>query len=328
MSLISYNYLLTDFLNGIVDTSKLYSEVVSSDIITSLDHINEDVASVDILFKAGLSTGDETTLSGVVATHDGVPDQMGPTQVDLPDELRDRSGKLRVHQTSRKLGTSTYWTGSGDDTSDISDVGNGEQFLLHHTISGSLTMSVTVDFNIITNETWVHEGLLMWKDCKGDTISLEMVSRATPLTAGTNTNYNLYGGYMVIPAAGDGTIDITSDITDPTGGLIYMPNNDLDEPPTAFWNAEFNSSTGLYEDISPAPYGDGRYNMFAAEILFARFANRIVLLGDGFMPLSCSDTDQLGQGFRLKMSGVTNTLCDDHEWCASATLVFHRDHSR
>ena len=324
MSLISYNYLLTDFLNGIVDTSTLYSEIVSSDIITALDHINEDTASVDILFKAELSTGDETTLSGVVATHDGVSAQMDPVQVDLADELRDRSGKLRVHQTSRKLGTSTYWTGAGDDLTDITNKGGGEPFLCHHTISGSLTNSIYIDFNISTNETWIHEGLLMWKDCKGDTITLEMVSRATSIVPGTNTNYNLYGGYMVIPAAGDGTIEVTSDITDPTGGLIYMPVGDMGNIPTAFWNATFNSSTGLYEDITAAPYGDGNYNMFAGEIVFARFANRIILLGDGFMPLSCSDTDQMGNGFRLKMTCATSTLCDDHEWCASATLVFHR----
>ena len=107
-----------------------------------------------------------------------------------------------------------------------------------------------------------------------------------------------------------------------------MPNNDLDATPTAFWNADFNSSTGLYENIAAAPYGDGRYNMFAVEIVFARFANRITLLDSGFLALNCSDTDQLGQGFRLKFSSQTNTSVADHKWSSSATIVFHRDHSR
>jgi len=329
MSLVSYNYLLIDFLNGVVDTSKLYSEIINSSIITALDHINADVSACDILFKAELSTVDETTLSGVVSSHDGVPSEAGIQQVDLPDELRDRSGKLRVHQTSRKIGTKTYWTGYGDDLSDVTDVGGGDQkLLLRHTISGSLTEIIYVDFNICLNETWIHEGLINWENCKGDSITLEMVSRATGVAPGTNTNYNLYGGYIVIPAAGDGTIEVTSDITSPIGGLVYMPNNDLDEPPTAFWNADFNSSTGLYESISPAPYGDGRYNMFAGEIIFARFTNRILLLNSGFMPLSCSDTDELGNGFRLKMTGETNIDQGDHEWSVAATIVFHRNRIR
>ncbi len=329
MSLVSYNYLLIDFLNEVVDTSKLYSEIVSSDIITALDHINADTNSCDILFKSTLTTTDETTLSGIVATHDGVPSGASVQQVDLPEELRDRSGKLRVHQTSRKIGTKTYWTGCGDDLSDITDVGGGDQkLLLRHTISGSLTESIYIDFNICLNETWIHEGLINWENCKGDSVTLEVVSRATDVAPGTNTNYNLYGGYMIIPAAGDGTIDVTSDITSPTGGLVYMPNNDLNEAPTAFWNADFNSSTGLYENISPAPYGDGRYNMFAGEIVFARFTNRILLLNSGFMPLSCSDTDELGNGFRLKMTGETNMDQGDHEWSVAATLVFHRERIR
>jgi len=328
MSLVSYNYLLIDFLNGIVDTSKLYSEIVSSDIITALDHINADIDTCDILFKSALTTIDETTLSGIVSSHDGVPSEVGVQKVDLPDELRDRSGKLRVHQTSRKIGLSTYWTGSGDDPTDINDTGGGEKFLLHHKVGDSSTMSVSCDFNIAKNETWLHEGLIMWKDCLGDSISLEMVGSATEITVtGTNTNYALYHGYMIIPAQGNGNVEIVSDLTSPTGGLIYMPNNDINETPTAFWDADFNSSTGLFENIQPNPYGMGRYNMFPFELTFSRFANKILLLQSGFMPLNCSDTDQLGQGMRLKFIGKTNTDTADHEWWSSATLVFHRDSS-
>lgn len=328
MDLVTYSYSLTDFLNEVVSTSDLSEEINNSSIITALDHINADTASCDILFKASLSTVDETTLSGVVATHDGVPSGVGVQQVDLPDELRDRSGKLRVHQTSRKLGTDTYWTGAGDDVTDVNDVGSGEKFLLHHTVSGSVNESKYVDFNISNNESWLHEGLLMWENCKADTISLEMVGRATEVTVtGTNTDFSLYGGYLIIPAQGNGNVEIVSDLTSPTGGLIYMPDNDLGESPTAFWNADFNQSTGMFENITPAPYGDGRYNMFPMELKFARFANKILLISDGFMPLNCSDTDQIGNGMRLKITGVTNTDVPDHEWWCGVTMVFHRDHT-
>ena len=107
---------------------------------------------------------------------------------------------------------------------------------------------------------------------------------------------------MVIPAAGDGTIALTSDITQHDGGLIYMPNDDLDTPPTAFWNADWNTSTKEYENITAAPTGNGRYNMFTVELCLARFVNGIPLLANGFIALNSSDTDQMGHGMRLKMS--------------------------
>jgi hypothetical protein len=160
-----------------------------------------------------------------------------------------------------------------------------------------------------------------------DSITLEMVPRTTLVQPGTNTNYNLYGGYIVIPAAGDGTIDLVEDITHPNNGLIYMPDGDLREKPTAFWNADYNSSTKHYENITPAPYGNGRYNMFSVEIVFARFLNQMPLLGNGFISLNSSDTDQLGHGMRLKMKTKTNQLVDDHQWAVACLMCLHRQKS-
>lgn len=222
--------------------------------------------------------------------------------VSLGDELRDRSGKLRIHQTSRKLGTGTMWTGVGDDCCDPHNVGGGEQFAFdYNTASGTVTLTKYIDFNCVNNETWLHEGYITWKNAHFDTLTLEMVPRVTTYTASSGTYYNLYGGYMVVPAAGDGTIELTSDITTHSGGLIYMPDNDLGESPTAFWNADWNTSTKEFENITAAPYGDGRYNMFTVEVCFARFLNAAPFLASGFIVLNSSDTDQLGHGMRLKM---------------------------
>ncbi len=239
----------------------------------------------------------------------------------------DRSGKTRVHQTSRKLGTRIMWIGLGDDPSDVHKVGGGQEFDIQHNLGEGNPESVYIDFNIVNNETWLHEGYITWKDCDMDRLSLEMVSRVTAGQAGTNTNYNLYDGYMVIPAAGDGTFDITSDITNPNAGLIYMPDNDLGEAPTAFWNADYNSSTKLYENITAAPTGNGRYNMFSVEITFARFLNHMPLLGNGFLALNSSDTDQMGHGMRLKMIADTNESVDDHKWAVACLMCMHRNSS-
>jgi len=240
---------------------------------------------------------------------------------------QDRSGKTRVHQTSRKLGLRVMWTGVGDDPTDVHKTGSGTSFEVTHDLGEGDPESVYIDFNMVQNETWLHEGYITWKDCEMDKLSLEMCPRVTAGQAGTGTNYNLYGGYMVIPAAGDGTFDLTADITDPNAGLVFMPDNDLGEAPTAFWNADYNSSTKLYENITPAPTGNGHYNMFAVEITFARFLNHMPLLGSGFIALNSSDTDQMGHGMRLKMVADTNPNVADHTWSVACLMCLHRGSS-
>jgi hypothetical protein len=243
------------------------------------------------------------------------------------DFVTDSSGKQRVHQTSRKLGTRIMWIGLGDDPSDVHKVGGGQPFDIKHDIGEGDPEHVYIDFNIVNNETWLHEGYITWKSCDMDRLTLEMVPRVTAGQTGTGTNYNLYGGYMVIPAAGDGTFEITADITHPNNGLVYMPDNDLGEPPTAFWNADYNPDTKLYENMTAAPYGNGRYNMFSVEICFARFLNHMPLLGDGFLALNSSDTDRMGHGMRLKMIASTNDQVDDHQWAVACLMCMHRNSS-
>jgi hypothetical protein len=325
-----YTYsILNDFPNQKVDPTVLSNEIVASTVTIALDYISTDDDDCDVWFKADLSGGEQTTLSGVVVAHDGesLPDDA--TNVDLADELRDRSGKLRVHQTSRALGTGTCWTGVGDDPSDPHAIGGGEPFAFeHNTASGTATLTKYIDFNCVNNETWLHEGYITWRNAHFDALTLEMVPRVTTYTASSDTYYNLYGGYMVIPAAGDGTIELTSDITQHDGGLVYMPDDDLGEAPTAFWNADWNTSTKEYENISAAPYGDGRYNMFTVEICLARFLNTAPFLASGFIVLNSSDTDQMGHGMRLKM---IFDVVDHHEVeemvGIACIMCLHRDKS-
>lgn len=248
--------------------------------------------------------------------------------VDLYSEWRDRSGKLRVHQTSRKLGTIILWTGEGDNPDNPSQVGGGEPFSFIYTSGQTGSLVKYIDFNVIENETWLHEGYVTWKDCYLDTLDLQIVPRVTSYTVSSGTNYNLYGGYLVVPAIpGQGTIGITSDITTHSGGLIYMPDDDLGNSSTAYFNANWNTATKRYEDITPAYDGKGRYNMFTQEVVFAHFVRKMSLLNSGFIALNSSDTDELGQGMRLKMTAITNTSIagvGDHSWSMACTMCLHR----
>ena len=247
---------------------------------------------------------------------------------NILSEHRDRSGKLRVHQTSRKLGTVITWTGEGDDTSDPHSIGGGEAFAFNYSVGNPDPLVKYIDFNMVTNETWLHEGYVTWSNCHLDTLDLMMVTRGTSFTVSSGTDYTLYGGYLIVPTTpGTGDIEVTGDITTHDGGLVYMPNNDLDEAPTAFWDAEWDSGIKKYVNINANTYGKGRYNLFTAEIPIAHFVRKMPLLDSGFIALNSSDTDQLGHGMRLKMVADTNTTVSgvgDHNWSVACTMCFHR----
>jgi hypothetical protein len=239
---------------------------------------------------------------------------------------KDRSGKIRIHQTSRKLGTVICWSGTGDDPSDVHKVWGGEATNIVHKSGDAEPLIKYIDLNCVYNETWLHEGYLTWKGGELDTLTLEMVPRVTATSPGEQTNYNLHNGYLIIPANGDGTLSVDADLTDPNAGLIYMPDGDEGEAPTAFWDAEYDPTTKKYKNITPNPYGKGRYNMFSLEITFARFVNAIPLHKDGFIALNSSDTDQLGHGMRLRITGDTNmAISGDHDWSVAFILCLHRE---
>jgi hypothetical protein len=294
------------------------SDYFSEAEISSSDDLMSLIASEDLTINNGDSD---------LSVSNGIKYCLGHySDVNLLSEVRNADGKLIMQETSRVMGTTTYFTGAGDDPSDVTDVGGGERIILEHTISGSVSESITMDLNIIENDTYIHEGYLTWKNAHHDTVNFEILPRTVDYVVSSNTYYNLYGGYMVVPAAGDGTIQITSDITTHSGGLVQMPLDEEGTRPTAFWNADWNSTTKEFENISAAPYGDGEFNMFTVPVVLSRFANRIPLLGDGFIMLQTADTDKLGHGMRLRLSGQTHIdeNCPDHNWSVAGMITFHR----
>jgi len=304
-----------------------YIQIAPEEIYNLTDNFTrERIANSDVAFHIN----EETIV--LVSDTDVIPKLKALKiiyNVPLNEEPRDRAGKMRFHQTSRKLGLRIMWSGVGDDPTDVSKVGGGAAFDIQHDIGEGDPESIYIDYNMVKNETWLHEGYLTWKDCDMDRLTVEIVPQVTVshTDSTASTLYNLYGGYMVVPAAGDGTLVLDADITDPNAGLVYMPDNDLGEAPTAFWNADYNSSTKLYENITAAPTGNGRYNMFTVEITLARFLNHMPLLGSGFITLNSSDTDQLGHGMRLKMIANTNGSVDDHKWAVACLMCLHRESS-
>lgn len=240
---------------------------------------------------------------------------------------KDSEGKLYVHQTSKIVGTMTYWTGKGDKIDDVTDIGNGNNFTISNYIGDSDITSIYLDFNVINNKSYLHEGYFIWEDAKmGDFITLESVVNTVSYEAGTNTNYNLYGGFLVVPAAGDGTINITSDITNPCisgGSLVEVFTDETGYKPPAYWNADFNETTNKFENITAAPLADGNYNMYTVELVGNRFVNHIPVLKDGFEMLQSSDSTYYPHGIRIKVTIFTTN--DDHIWHFGGILTMHRE---
>lgn len=268
--------------------------------------------------------------------HDIDPVKTSIVDTMTAEERRDPSGKLRIHQTSRPIGTKIHFTSRGDHPDFVTDAGSGDPFLFHHLVGESLEQVVYLDFNTIENWTFLHEGYMIWKGANFDSITLDIVPIVTQIEPGANPDYfiNPAMPHIILPAilaGGTGNYNITSDLSHPRGGLVYMPqagDPQFGRPP-AFWNADYNTTTHLFENISPAPAGDGKYNLFAVETVLARFANDVLLLGDGFEHLKTSDTEELGQGMRVRATATTHVdpAHEDHNWSAACILTLHRARS-
>lgn len=232
------------------------------------------------------------------------------------DNPRTDDKRDYLYTTSRPVGTHTYFTSVGDDVSNYRYIGGGHKLQFEHKI-GDGNNFIYFDFNVIDNATYVHEGYLSFIDCNFDQISFHFVPRTTDYIPSTNTFYNLYNGYLIVPAAGDGSIDLTEQ-------PYFVEAGETDGVPNpGFWNADFDYNTGQFTNIQPAPLGDGKYNIFAQEIIIYRMLENIILVGSGNQYLETSEHGKLLHGMRLKISYTLNG--DDHEFKVSGILVLYRD---
>ena len=258
----------------------------------------------------------------------------------LTADIMTPDGKKVFHETSRPVGTKTYFTSEGDDTSNhpttMTKVGGGSDFLeiTHKDGVDPITQLTYTDFNIAENKTYIHEGYIQWIGAIGDTITLEVVVKPTTTSPEASTEFKLYNGYLIVgssfPAGTEININgktTVGTLTDADVKLVYIPvSRDSGERPTAYWNADYNTTTHVYENIAYAPVGDGEYNMFAVEVPLERFVNKIKLKNDGFLMLQTADSSQLGQNMRIKLTTVTNTTTAiDHDWAVDTLITMHRE---
>lgn len=231
----------------------------------------------------------------------------------------DISHKTYIHETSRPLGTTTCFTSVGDDINDPKKVGGGTPMRIVHEVGDPILQSIYIDANVKQNKTFAHEGYIIWHGADFDEMTLETVPQVTPYITSGSTNFTVING-IVIPANGNGNAQINAnDIK-----LVEMPPYEMEggKRPTAFWNATYNEATNTFSNLTPAPNGDGIYNIFTQEIAINRFANSLLLIDNGFLMLQTADASEVGHGMRFKITIKTNG--QDHAWKAACILTLHR----
>jgi hypothetical protein len=109
MAATKYTYSVSgDFPNQAVHVGALLREIGESSITIAVDEINRFGDIIDIWMKAALTGAEETTLDGVVAAHQGTPDDIDPPVMD--------DGRPIVRADTRPIDFETYFTMAGDST--------------------------------------------------------------------------------------------------------------------------------------------------------------------------------------------------------------------
>lgn len=236
-------------------------------------------------------------------------------------------GRLIVHQTPRPRGTFTYYTNAGDRQDSPTYIGgntaleNRLNFYMPESCSGDDDFCVRyLDLNTIENPTYIYEGLAQWKDCYNDFLCFEVVSKVCDFVSGASgTYFNALEDGTVIPANGDGTINITNPI------LVEMVPNEYGDFPPGLWDADYDSVSGFY-NIRPNLSYSGQFNMFIEEKLFSRFGNQLCFLGNGSCAFPSNDQSQIGHNMRFKITAKTNiTQYGPHEWWANINVTMFRN---
>jgi hypothetical protein len=231
--------------------------------------------------------------------------------------------KIWVQSTPRPIGTFTSFSSEGDNQSNPLQVGGGQKVMIHHEVGQPLEQPIYLDFNVKENRTFISEGFALFEACSFDEIKLSIVPKVTPYIVGTNTTFNLYGGFLILPAAGDGNIIVNpADIQ-----LVEIPFS-VDDPtirqsPT-YWDADYDVLSHTFSNLRPNLTGQGQYNIFGAEIQFEVIV-RIILLRHGMSSLHTSDIAEFAHGMRAKITFTTHE--PDHEWKACVNLTLNRQHT-
>jgi hypothetical protein len=277
MAATTYSYDIASFPNKKVDTARLEQELVRSSITIALDHINQDGNSIVVVYKMALQPAEKGLLDTLIGQHSGepLPTQAMPVSFEAPTTS---DGKLIVQPSMFPGGVYLYLTGAGDD----GGRGNGQQFAVQSEAAGDT--SVEFHFN-----DWVYlsGGGFTWQGAEfGDSMTFDFYSPATPVAPNQahTGNCNLVdpgvgAAILIVPANGNGSFDV--DLAHGVPVPAYGPGG---VGTVGFWDwSEPDTGKGT---LMAGTAGKAAWHLFAAPIPLVKFANRIPVMGDGFVDIS------------------------------------------
>jgi len=333
------NSIADDFPGGAVNAEKYDAEIRDSAIVTALDRIvidpdDDDPDRIDTVFKAALSTGDRTIFDGdtsnpaggLIAAHDNTA-SIPSEEVSLKGAFYEEDGRQRTNQTTRPLGTRLVYSVEGDDQADYSKVWGGDKMHIVHNIGDAATQTAYLDLNTIQNDTYLKAGLPIMGGADRDEVKVQSVPQVTSKSAGSNTVYSEYGGYLIVPAAspiGEGAGIGTLTVADGDRRLVQILPDEQGNVAQGWWDATWNPTTKVFDSITANLTGTGGFNMFSLEVVLSNFAPLLIVSGaaSGISALESEESDQLPHGVRVKLTIIT--IGTDHDWHFGLNFEIYR----
>lgn len=315
------------FYNKLIDSGRLRQEIQDNPNITiALQDINTKDTTVYITMRDTLPSEQEGALTSLVSAHVNIPlpgHEIIEAKIVEDPILKTVDNRYIVKPNVRPIGTTGYFTARDDNTAIPKDVGNGENLIeLNHKIGDPSVVTITQRFNVEGNRSWIHEGYLAHTNAAFDRFTFSISTVPTPFTTATGTNFTkVNSAGIIIPAAGNGNVDI--DLNNLTTLVSVVPRTDTGICPSAYWNATYNFTTGKYENLTPAPDGKGKYNIFFTEVTLKRYINNVCLLGDNHPIFVTSDPSELATN--LKCNYTFTTAAPDHDWQISVFISMFRE---
>lgn len=273
---MNYSYDLAAFPNKAVDLESMEQAIEASSITIGLSGISTSSSTVIFTFKTGISPAEKSVLDTLVGEHTGVagaPKAL-PVSFDAPTTS---DGKLIVQPSMFPGGVYLYLTGAGDD----GQRGNGQPFAVQSDAAGDSS----IEFSF---KDWVYlsGGGFTWQGAVfGDSMTFEFYAPGSVVTfnGAHQGNCNLVDPgvgvpILVVPANGDGAYDVQLSTATPVPA--YGPGGSM----VGFWDWT-EPDTGRGSLAASGTPGKASWNLFAAPLPLVRFANRIPLLGAGFVDL-------------------------------------------
>ena len=268
---------------------KLENQIIKSDIVPAIKKISKNTNdTLDIWFKGPLASGEKDILfgnvygpcQGIVASHINAlkPDDTQIVEVKGP---KNTDGKNIFTLNPFPDDIYLYYTAACDNIPSGTR-GDGPEFIVNSTGIAEYVSYVQFIDNVYF---YGGEALIVGDTHINDYVISELVAPATSVTvaSGSDGNANLVSVVsgvlnIIVPATGDGGYNVNiSEALYPT--LASKSNGTpttvtkavpvTAEKSDGYW--DFDINTG---DISANYNGIGKYNLFDAEVIMARWINK------------------------------------------------------